>query len=117
MLGEDRDGRRLNDAEEAIPGRIGHIRSTIKEQFLGLAIVLLVVGKDKVPQAGDRDRRSVRMLELTEISSRGRIEGVDVAVSLDVADQDVVAEPAEIGWRLNDSPRVPKQSDLHGAAS
>src|SRR6516162_3031513 len=93
-------------AEEAVARRIGGIGARVEVKLLAQAIVGATAAEGQVPQASDRDRCPVRLLQGTEERSCGRVKDVDVPVSLHVADQDIVAERAELGRSLDDPPGI-----------
>ena len=90
--------------KEAIRGFTGRIDPSSEEELIALTIIGTTATKRHVPQARDRDRRPVRVPQWAEEGARRRVEGVDVAGSLHVADQHVVTEIPEIGRSLDDAP-------------
>ena len=91
-------------AQQSIAGEVRYVGTGIKEQLIGSAAVA-VTAKRQVPQAGYYYDVVVRIGEGAEKGSGVRVKGVDFAV-FDIADQEGVAEVAEMGWRAGDSPRV-----------
>src|SRR5262249_60684092 len=59
---------------------------------------------DALPISRNRDGRPVRARQWAEEGARRRVEGVDVPGIFYVSDQDVVAECAEVGRGLHDTP-------------
>src|SRR5262249_26459458 len=86
--------------------RIDKVGPGIEEELVGPAVEVAAAAKGQIPQAGDGNRRPVRVPQRTEEGAGDRVEGVDVAGAFHVADQDVVAEPAEMRRGLDDAPGV-----------
>src|SRR5215470_16413526 len=95
---------RADYAEQPVAGGVRCVETGIKEQLIGSAVVATIAER-QVPQAGYYDGVVVRIGERAEKGSGVRVKGVDFAV-FDIADQQGVAELAEMGWRADDSPRV-----------
>ena len=62
------------------------------------------VAERNSPQPVDHDGATVLVLELSEISSRFRIVGVQLSIAK-VADDQRIAERTEVGWREGHAPR------------
>src|SRR5579864_9504712 len=64
----------VNHPKQAIAGEADRVRSCRKEEFVGFAVVGTAGAKIEVPQARDRDRRSIRLLELAKERSCAWVE-------------------------------------------
>src|SRR5438477_13030557 len=91
--------RREDPPEQPVAREIWCVGTGIKEQSIGSAVVT-AIAEIRIPQAGYYDCVVVRIGERPEKSSGVRVKSVDFAV-FDIADQDGVAEVAEMGWRAD----------------
>ena len=97
--------------EQAIAREIDRIRTGIEEKLVRRAIGSAPAPKGEVPQSRNHQRIAIGMTDGAQKSSGLWIEGIDFSV-LDIANQQRMAELAEVGQSANDRPGIRERSSI-----